>query len=436
MEKLLEMARKVCDKAEIYSLSQKLIESDFEASKLQEVNSNILSGISLRIIKDGKMGFAYTRNLNDRQEVLDNALNSLKGQVEAKYDFPLTKDLPDLNKYSETLSNIGSNQLVEEGNRVCSILNEKTGMDVCSGAFFEENITRIMNTENTDITNKSNNYGLYYSTIFPGTASGVGRMFLKNDFNNIPDSELEEIINYSKFSNKIVNPKTEKMKAIFMPNSFYTIGWRINTGLNGKSIHQGISPIADKIGQKIFSDKITYIDNPLDKSYPNARTFDDEGVGCKPLTLIENGVLKDFYYDLEYASKLGKKSTGHGYRSGAMFGADPLSTLPSPSLQYASIKPGDRSLSDMIKSMDKGVIIENVLGAHSGNIPNGDFSVGIEGFYVENGEIVGRCKDVMAAGNIYELLNNVDSVSNKHDFSVFGHLTPAILFDDVSIAAQ
>ena len=76
------------------------------------------------------------------------------------------------------------------------------------------------------------------------------------------------------------------------------------------------------------------------------------------------------------------------------------------------------------------------MGAHSGNIPNGDFSVGVcPAFYVENGEIIGRVKDAMVAGNVYETLKNIVAIEDTvHD--CWSGRFPAILCDNVSVATK
>jgi len=109
---------------------------------------------------------------------------------------------------------------------------------------------------------------------------------------------------------------------------------------------------------------------------------------------------------------------------------------PSPNLDHLRMDPGNNSLAEMISSMDKGIILSGAMGAHSGNIPNGDYSVGVSpGLYVENGKIVGRVKDAMVAGNIYETLKNVISVENKIHPG-WGGDYPAILCDKVSVSTK
>jgi len=99
------------------------------------------------------------------------------------------------------------------------------------------------------------------------------------------------------------------MKVLFMPDSMITLLWRIASGLSGRSLYEKISPIAGKLEQKIFSPKLSIFDDPLNDAYPGARSWDDEGVPCKKLSLIEQGVLKDFFYDLKYAEKTGATPT-------------------------------------------------------------------------------------------------------------------------------
>jgi PmbA protein len=434
MEKLLEMAKKVCNQAEIYSLDTKQNSVSFEDAKLHDIDTKFQSGVSIRIIKDGKLGFAYTRNLINRDELLQNALNSLKGGVEANYEFPMTKNLPKLNTYDSSLENISSNQMVEECGRVCEALTRAKG-EISASAYTYQETIRILNSKGTDVSNKSSYYGLYHNITYPGTAIGIGRVLNAKTFEKMSDNLINETIDMFNISSKEVTAKGGKMKVMFMPNCMYALNWRIQSGTSSKSVYEKISPIKDKVSETIFSEKITVYDDPLNDKYPGARAFDDEGVATDKINIIENGVLKTFFYDLKYARKMNKKSTGHGYRS-AQWESDSVSLKPTPNLSYIRFQTGNKSFKELVKSIDRGIIIEGALGAHSGNIPNGDLSIGANpALYVENGEILGQVKDVMVACNIYELFKNVIDISDTLYFSYSG-LMPAILFDDVSVSTK
>lgn len=436
MERLLEMARDVSDKAEIYSIGYKHNSVSFKNAKLHDIESKFQSGVSLRIIKDNKLGFAYTRNLVNHQEVLQNAIDSLEGEVEANYDFPLTKELPRIDTFDPSVEEVSSTQMVEESARVCDLLKSKTDAEISVNSTTYTETVRVMNSCGTDVSGESTFYVIYGMLVFPGSASGIWRAFLSKNFKQMPDNIIDEMTKLYTSSSKVVEPKGGKMKIMFMPNSMMALKWRISSGTSAKSVYEKVSPVADKVGERIFDDKITIRDDPLNDKRPGARAFDDEGVACKPLVIAENGVLKSFYYDLEYASKLKAEPTGHGHRTTA-WGGEPIAIKPTPALTHMTIETGEKSFSDLVKSIDRGMILEGALGAHSGNIPNGDFSIGVSpGLYVENGEIVGRVKDAMVAGNIYEMLKRVVGVGDTLYPSWGTAWLPPILCDKVSVATK
>ncbi len=431
MEKLFEMAKKVAEKAEIYHLEEMHSASSFANDKLQDMSFTKQSGYSLRIIKDGKLGFAYTKNLINREELIQNALDSLKGCVEANYEFPLTKDIAKLDIYDEGIEKVSGKQMVDECLRMKDYLKSEIDNEIFTECGIETEKVSIMNTTGTNLTSKKSWCVTVAGATYPGTAEGLYRIFSDKSFKKAPDEILKELVYFTKASKKEVSPKAGKMKVLFMPGSLYTLTWRIFSGTSSKSVYTGISPLKNKLGKKIFSDKITIIDNPHNSKIHTACVFDDEGVATKPFTLVENGILKSFYYDLNYAKKLGKESTGHGYKDSD--GNERIALLASPTLSHARIMPGKKSLEEIIKSIDRGIILEGVLGAHSGNIPNGDYSVGVSpALYVENGEIIGRVKDAMVAGNVYETLNNVVDVSKE----LTSDAISAVLCDDVSVSTK
>ena len=125
MEQLLEKASKAGDQAEIYFLEQTSDRIQFENGRLKDMESKMQSGFSLRVIKDGCLGFAYTKNLLDRDEFLKQALDSLEGKMEAPFSFPPGGALPSLNTHDPFLESLPNTALVEEGNRICDILRTK-----------------------------------------------------------------------------------------------------------------------------------------------------------------------------------------------------------------------------------------------------------------------------------------------------------------------
>ncbi|MGB3342114.1 MAG: metallopeptidase TldD-related protein [bacterium] len=435
MRRLLEQASAISDKAELFSSKKVTNFVVFENGKLKDVDTKVQRGSSLRIIKDNKLGFAYTKNLRKRKALLENCKASLKGQVEANFNFPLTREYPKLRTYSVSLSALSNRDLVEECQRIGTFLKSKIKgqFNITAGDSIER--LHIMNSTGTNIRMRTSQYVIVVSFVYPNSYAGLHRLFASKNFRQIQQKELLMMIDLYNRSSGTTKPNTKRMKVLFMPESMYTLTWRLQSATNGAAVYEKQSPLSDKIGEQLFSKELTIYNDPLNDNLPGARSVDDEATPCQHFPIVENGVLSNFYYDLYYAQKSKAKPSGHGFKT-ARWSGETIALKPSPSLQHLHIQPGKKTFRQLIENMDQGIVVGGALGAHSGNMINGDFSIGLSpGLYVKNGEVIGRVKDTMVAGNIYETMQKIiaieDTIHITHD-GVF----PAILFDDVSVATS
>jgi len=433
MKKLLEKAAKVADQAEVYSVRQDSGSIEMRNGIPTDISASIQSGYALRILKNGMIGTAYTKNLLDRDQLVSNAMDSLKGEVEAGFSFPGAADLPDSAGADPGVEKMGFRELHTYADGVLEQLRGKVEgqIDVYAGRGVEE--VSVVNTTGLDVCTRSSDMYLYASLLFPNTEASVHRLHIDRKAGAFPEGELDDLIALYKSGLPEVEVDSGRMKVMFMPDTLYTLLWRIGAATSGKSLYNRISPLQDKRGQRVLSEKFSYYGHANDPDNYEQRYFDDEGVPTRKHMVIDQGVFSGAILNLDYATKLGENPSGTGYRRDG----EPVSALPSPYLAGGRIAPGKRSLAEMIREMDRGVIILGVLGAHSGNILNGDFSVGLNpGFYVENGEILGRVRDGMVAGNVYDVLQNVVAIENHLNTSLMGGKYPALLLDDVSVAAK
>ncbi len=433
MEQILEKAAQAADQAEVYFLEQQSDQIQFENGQLKEIESKMQSGLALRIIKEGCLGFAYTKNLLNPDDLLNQALNSLQGKVEAPFDFPSDAPLPSLQTDDPHLQEITNSALVEEGSRICAYLGTKVQGQVNVSIQRDWQQIRLQNTRGLDQSLISSSYFMNASLLFPGSQAGLDRHIIEKGFRIFPEKKLDLIKTLFNLSLKEVRPQSGKMKVLFFPETLYALIWRIQAAANGKNIYEKTSPLLAKMGHSLFDPGISLYDDPLNDQRPQARAVDDEGTPCRLFPIIEQGVLKNVYYDLFYAGKMKSSPTGHGYKS-AIWGGDAIALKPRPAMEYLYLKPGEKPFRDLIKSIDRGVLVAGVLGAHSGNILNGDFSIGLApAIYVEKGEIIGRVKDAMAAGNIYETLKEGVALEDTAH-PTYGGTFPAVLLDRVNVA--
>jgi PmbA protein len=432
MERLLTLAKAVSDQAEVYSRDVRRNGVRFDDGKLHDVQTTLQSGVSLRIVKDGKLGFAYTRNLVDREELLENALASLAGGVAADYELPRTEGLPELPTYDPAVEEITSASMVEELTRIADSLRARADGEIRLAAETGVTEVRLANSHGTDLSARTGGFVVGGGLVIPGSGTGFARAHDARRFEPWPGAYLEEVVSLYLASRKDAKPAGGRMKVLFMPMSLIALVWRLQSGTSAKSVYEGISPLAGKVGERIFDAKLTLCDEPRHPEHLEARPFDDEGTPCDRFPLVEDGVLRGFYNSLEYAKKLGVPPTGHGWRE-AMWSRDPVAVPPAPFVLNLRCVPGEHSFAELVSMMDRGLILEGTLGAHSGNIPNGDYSVGASpGLYVEDGVIVGRVRDAMVAGNVYDTLRSVAAIGDSPRHSFLGRLPP-ILCDDVNV---
>ena len=435
MQKTINLAKKYSDQVELYSLEQTQNTIRFEDKKLKDVESLMLSGTCIRLLKDHKLGFAYTRSLDNREELVQHALESLRGGVDVKFDFPLTSNVPTLKTYDRTITQTTNTAIAEECRRISSFLEQKTKGQVNLHAGTTISRAKIVNTAGTDLSTSASQYSITIMLLYPGSATGIHKTFVFKAFQNVDDSDLTMLADLYNQGDKESAASGGRMKVLFMPEAMYALIWRLQSATSGESLYHKQSPLANRLGERVFNEKLTIADDPLDDAKPGARAFDDEGVACKKSVIIDKGVLKNYYYDLDYAAKLNVTPSGHGFKTSRWPG-DTLSVKPSPALQYITFEKGEESFRRLIHEMDRGIIICGALGAHSGNIPNGDFSIGLSpGLYVENGEIAGRLKDAMIAGNIYEVMKRIIGIEDTIHPAYTGYY-PAVLFEDINVATE
>ena len=143
-------------------------------------------------------------------------------------------------------------------------------------------------------------------------------------------------------------------------------------------------------------------------------------------TIIEAGRLALFLYNIYTANRDGTVSTGNGIRGG-------FKGIPGVGVTNLYIVPGKESPESLLASIDSGLYVTEVMGMHTANPISGDFSVGVTGFWIEKGEKAYPVREITIAGNILDVLRNVDAVGNDLRFS--GRIgSPSLLVKELSIA--
>jgi len=429
MENLLKIAAAQADQAEVYTTSYSNDGLSFVDGNLKDADSSLSSGIALRVIKNGRIGLAHTRNLLDPEKLLQQALFSAANGQEVGFSFPKTASVASLKTYDPEIEKTDKQKIVTELKQIVDYVKKQSDLQLDLGAGYYNGERRIINSAGTDLSEKSSEYYSYASITFPGSASSIFHITKAKKYQPLDMAEIDKLIELYRLGQNEVIPPTAKMSVIFTPRMMYALLTRFYAAIAPVNFYNKISPLLGKFDQQVFSPKLTISQNPFNDTNPGAAGFDDEGTPTQKAVFVQNGVFKSIYTDLNYASKLNLPLTGNGWRDSE---ASPVGVGSN----HLHIQTGDQSIEQMIAGIERGIIVYDLLGAHSGNVLNGDFSVGVStGFYVENGKITGRVKDCMLSGNIYETFNNILAIENKAECSGRSSI-PSILFGNVSVAGK
>ena len=414
------------------SFSVKIFKQEVESFKYADS-----IGLGVRVLKDGSVGYAYTEKLD--QEVFENIIN--KAQENAIYiesdEMVEFKKYPDIEKilhiFYPELEKLSVNEKINKAK-----LFEQTASN------FDKRIINVPSSEIGDYkfyTKIANTNGLqkeYTSNLTYGYAMCLARekdetksgMFFKfsHDFNKID----AEVIGKKSAKRALELLEAKEIKSgkypiIFNNEMAATVLATFSEIFSAKSVQEGRSLLKGKLKTKIANDIVSIIDDALLDIGLSTRPFDDEGYPSQTTNLISNGTLQSYLHNSITAKKDKTRSTGNAHRSYK-------STMEvSPSNLF--IKNGSTPANDLYKFFPRSIEIVQLAGMHSGcNSISGDFSMGAQGFFCENGERKYPIHNFTVSGNFFQLLQDIYAIGDnlKFNFSSIG--APSILVKNLNIS--
>jgi PmbA protein len=174
--------------------------------------------------------------------------------------------------------------------------------------------------------------------------------------------------------------------------------------ISGYAVYREASFLGDKLGEKVAAESIRVIDDGRIPGGLGSKPFDGEGLPTRRNVLLEGGVLKSWMLDSYAGRKLGLASTGNASR-GAGSG-------PGVGATNLWLEPGDKTLDEMIADTQRGLLVTELIGMGF-NPVTGDYSRGVAGLWIERGEIVHPVEEVTIAGNLGQMLMQIDCIGSE-----------------------
>ena len=431
---LAEKAQKAiennCDAYEIYIDETKLIELDSKQDELNFAKEEIDLGLGIRVIKDNKIGFAFTSNLEKIVETANQAVENTKlNKTDENYAFSETGKVRDVKKvYDNKFNDLNLDESVEVLKTVISTATD-SGCDVTGSGFSaSEGRSLIINSNDVSIENEGTGFGIGLSvTIQKDGKIATAYNSQSSRFFDIDGEKLaNEVCDLAKNSLETKPIETNDYDVVL---DYYAATGLLQTfigAFDGENVRRGRSILKDKIGMEIANPTLSIIDNPLLEKGMYSTKCDGEGSVSQKTDLIKEGVLNSFIYDIYTANKQNVETTSNGFRG---------SYITTPMISPSNLEFKFSEMKDL-SEIDKGVLTTSVLGAHTANPISGDFSVeASNAFKIENGELTDPVEKAMISGNIFEIMKKVEGLNSEiKQYGSF--IIPKLLVHDLRVVGQ
>jgi len=441
IDRLLERARGTVDNADALWRREEQTTVAFESGRLKAAGISEEAGLNLRVVANGRMGVAGTTAAEPDPDALlarARASAELGEIVELAFPTPNSQLLPPIPTYFDRTANASLDDLI----RIGRLLVERLARPDC-----QINVAVEREVADTAVGNTAGARGEYRATGIAVIAditriAGDDVLMVYDQYvgADLPsDADLETLVRSVETrltaALKVVTPPEGALPVVFTPAGLAAVVLPLEQALSGKTVLQGSSPLAGKVGETLFDERLSIIDDPLTPGRPLSRPIDDECVPSRSTGLVEHGKVGRFVYDLETAARAKTQSTGNGRRG--IFG--------KPHIGYTNIlfrgangsaERDDTLGGGLLGDLDDGLIVDDLIGVGQGNVISGAFShpVGLA-YRVQRGEITGRVKDAAVAGNAYDLLKRIGGFGSDGRW-LGARWSPSLLLEGVSIARR
>jgi len=428
---ILSLAEAHGAQAEVFSSDENRTVVEFRANEFHSQESRLTRGYGLRVVKNGRVGFGSSSDPNKVAELVQAALDTAEFGRQRGFEFPAPGPLPTVRTFENRVIALPALKMVEWGRELVDAVRARVPaikVDVSLTRTYGERA--VVNSAGlrhrfSRATLELSAAGLLvsdglvwiseYENLSSGAAPSIGLLA----------DRIEEKAALSRSRARLA---TGRYPVIFMPTAVPDLLYPIATGVNGKQLEKGSSPLIGKVGQKLLDERIVLADNGLRDFGIASGPSDGEGVPRRRNVLFDHGVFTGFLFDLATAAACRTRTTGSAARD--------YTSQPRPGTSNLELAPGDARLEDVLAGIKEGLLVHDCIGGGQSNVLAGDVAVNVSsGFHIGNGKLTGRVKDTMIAGNVYEILRNVAAVGDAvRDLGSF-HV-PFLMIEGLKVATR
>ena len=429
------------DACDVYITSSTGFRTTVRLGNIEKLQQSTSKGLGLRVFKNGATALTFTTDFQEKTvyQLVKDTLDIVKISNTDEFNGLAPKELlgeyeGDLLLFDESLAEISPERKIEMVREMEDAgRNYDPRITNSNGANWSNSIAQIT------LANSDGFTGQYQTTV---ASMSLG---LLAEENNVKQTDYW--YSFNRFFSNLASPqsigeeaakrtvkrlggkkvKSQAVPVVLDPDVAGNFVGMIFSAASGANVYRRSSYLVDKIGEEIVAPEITIIDDATMPDGLEPRPFDAEGVKSSTLTLIENGVLQSYACDSYSARRLQTKVTGNAGRS--------YSTPPAINPTNLYLQNGTHDPKDIIKSVKNGLYLSEIFGSGVNSV-TGDFSQGASGYWIENGEITFPVQEITIAGNVLQVLKNVQAIGNDLSFRLGSTASPTLLIDQMTVGGE
>ena len=395
-------------------------------------------GIGIRVIRDGRTGFAYAASLTAESiaEVLADARDNVQFGTPDEFAGLATPDgVPQVPQkfWDEELAEFVTADKIEIAKELERLTLAVDGRVRVEESNYDDGWGEVAVATTTGIRESGRGNSCYTSVSTladDGDETQTGFGFSVGDSPkefNLQRAAKEAADRATRLLGA-VKPPSKRLTVVldpFVTSQFLSV---LSSTLNGENVAKGRSLFAGRLGEVVANPLITLVDDPTNPLAYTSTDIDGEGLAARRNVLIENGVLKMFVHSSYSARRMDTRSTGNATRGG-------FAGTPGTGCLAMHLVPGTQSQQQMIAGVQDGVLVQMVSGLHSGVNPiSGDFSTGASGMLIRNGAIAEPVREFTIASTLQRMLQDVASVGNDVDWLPMRAAGVSLVIHDVTMS--
>jgi PmbA protein len=391
--------------------------------------------LGLRVLVGKRQAVVSTNDLaGDMRALAERAVAMARAAPEDKYagladENLLARDFPDLDLVDRTLPDLGQLESMARAAEVAALAVKGVTKSGSASASVGIGGMVLVTSHGFRGAYLGSNHGLTMTAI-AGEGTDMERDYDYSSVRHAADLESADKIGRTAGMRAVARLKprkisTRKVPVVFDRRVAGTLVSHLASAANGAAVARKTSFLRDKLGAKLFADGIRIVDDPLRKRGLRSRPFDGEGVACKTLALVEDGILRSWLLDCATARELNLVTTGHAQRG--------VSSTPSPVPSNLHMEAGTLSPDQLIADLKDGFYVTDLIGMGV-NMVTGDYSRGASGFWIENGKRTYPVSEVTIAGRLIDMFRALTPASDL-EFR-YGTNAPTLRLEGLTVAGQ